>query len=384
MNVSRRVGLLIDSLVGGGAERISLNFAEAFRRLGHDAHVIITRNEVEHDTRDVPVHCLSEDGKVSSFRPLNKLALAARLRATIAKIEADGKPFDFFISSSEGMDHLSGLARLPFPFIRYRNSMEIFIQAKIGKTRGLKRWIRTFRWYRKFRRIYGNRDIVTVSNSLADELVNKVGIQPRSITTIYNPFDFDRIRRLSEEKAAIPDTPYVLYAARLSGRKSQHVLLQAFAKANIPHRLVLLGGTTSDQERQYQSFIESEIERLSLQERVILAGFDPNPYPWIKNASLFAMSSASEGLPTVLIESLILGTPVVSTNCPTGPSEILTGSLATFLSPVGEVDALALNIRRALNDYPKIDDSFLERFHDTYAINQYINLYAQLSARGTR
>ena len=96
------------------------------------------------------------------------------------------------------------------------------------------------------------------------------------------------------------------------------------------------------------------------------------------------MSSASEGLPTVLIESLILGTPVVSTNCPTGPSEILTGSLATFLSPVGEVDALALNIRRALNDYPKIDDSFLERFHDTYAINQYINLYAQLSARGTR
>lgn len=380
-NCRKRVGLLVDSLVGGGAERIALNFAEAFRRLGYDAHLIIIRNEIEHDTGNVPVHTLSENGILSSSRPINKFLLARRLRQVVAGIEADGKKFDFFISNAEDMDRLSAQARLPLVFIRYRNAMTPVIKSKIGQTRGLKRHIRTWRWYAKFRRIYGDRHIVTVSRALERDMVETVGIRPASITTIYNPFDFDRIRRLADEPAPVPREPYIVYVARISGRKAQHVLVEALARSGLPHKLVLLGGTTSEAEREYQTFLEARIAELGLQDQVLLPGFFKNPYPWIKHAQLFAMSSVGEGLPTVLVESLILGTPVVSTDCPTGPSEVLIGKLAPYLSPVGDAAALAANMQKALAAYPPLEEAQLERFRDEYSIGQYLRQFEKLTHR---
>lgn len=378
----KRIGLLVDSLVGGGAERIALNFAEAFRRLGHDAHMIILKNEVEHDPGSVPVHPLSDDGILSKSRPINKFLLARRLKKVVGEIEADGKKFDFFISNAEDMDRLSEQAGLPLVFIRYRNAMTPVIKGKIGQSRGLKRQIRSIRWYAKFRRIYGGRHIVTVSRALEREMVQDVGIQPASITTIYNPFDFDRIRRLADEPAPIPEGPYIIYAARISGRKDQHTLIKAYALSKLPHKLVLLGGTTSEGERDYQRrFVEPLIAELGLQDKVLLPGFTKNPYPWIKHAKLFAMSSIGEGLPTVLVESLILGTPVVSTDCPTGPSEVLIGKLAPFLSPVGDAEALAENMKKALESYPPLEEAQLERFRDEYSIGQYLQQYEKLTHR---
>jgi glycosyltransferase involved in cell wall biosynthesis len=379
VETKRRIGILVDSLVGGGAERISLNFAEKLISLGHDAHVIILRNEIEHDVRAVPVHALSENGQLSSSRFINKRLLVSRLRKTLATISAvDGKPFDFFISSSEDMDRLSQMAKLPYVFVRYRNSMLHFISAKIGRSTGLKRQIRTFRWFRKFRRIYGDRHIVTVSKALEHELLNDIGLKPKSIRTIYNPFNFEKIRSLAKEPVPVPDVPYIVYAARISGRKGQKDLVRAYAKSNVSHHLVLLGGTTDENERVYQDELEVLIKELGLEEKVHLPGFAKNPYPWIKHASLFAMASLSEGLPTVLIESLILGTPVVSTDCPTGPSEILVGSLSGFLSPVGDIDKLAGNIISALSDYPEITEDKLYHFSDSYALNQYIKHFESL------
>jgi glycosyltransferase involved in cell wall biosynthesis len=103
-----------------------------------------------------------------------------------------------------------------------------------------------------------------------------------------------------------------------------------------------------------------------------MPGFQSNPYPWMRNADLFAMSSDSEGLPTVLIESLILGTPVVSTDCPTGPSEILTGALARFLCPRDNASALAHLIDQALGQYPDISDAALGRFSADHSARQYL------------
>jgi glycosyltransferase involved in cell wall biosynthesis len=374
--------MLVDSLVGGGAERISLNFAEKFIELGHDAHVIIVRDEIEHDTGNVPVHALSETGVLAKNRVINKMLLVRRLRRVISGIEADGKRFDFFISSAEDTDRLSGMARLPYAFIRYRNSMLNFYESKLGNSTGFKRLRRRLQWLAKFRRVYGGRHIVTVSKALERELVEDMGIRPASITTIYNPFGFERIRRLAEEPADLPAQPYIVYAARMSGRKDQAMLIRAYAQADVPHKLVLLGGTTSPAEEAYLAELQALVEELGLVERVIFPGFQTNPYPWIKHAALFAMSSLSEGLPLVLVEALILGTRVVSTDCPTGPSELLLGRLACFLSPVGDAPALARNIRLALADYPAIDDARLERFQDGYAVGRYLEHYAALSRRG--
>ncbi|MGE5490326.1 MAG: glycosyltransferase [Actinomycetota bacterium] len=383
MTSTYRVGMLLDSLVGGGAERIALNFAEKFIALGHDAHVFILRNEIEHDVRGIPVHPVSEDGVLSKSRPINKLLLARALRRKVAEVEADGRRFDFFISNSEDADRISGIARLPDVMIRYRNSMRIFLLAKLANSVGLKRKFREARWLRKFRRIYGGRHIVTVSKAMEQELVHDMGIRPASVTTIYNPFNFERLRALAEEPAKdIPAEPYIVYVARIGSRKRQDLLIRAYANAGIPHKLVLLGGTTCRQEEEYEASIKALIAEFNLQDKVLLPGFRRNPYPWVKHAALFAMSSDSEGLPTVLIESLILGTPVVSTDCPTGPSEILIGKLSPFLSPIGNADALAANIRKALAGYPEIREDDLARFRDDYSIGQYLAHYEKIHRGG--
>ena len=190
----KRVGLFVDSLMGGGAERVALNFAEKFIELGHEARVFVLHPPIEHQTGNVPIHLVSDRFKLANWRPLNKWLYAQRIKKLVREIEADGKPFDFFISNAEDSDRLTRMAGLRPVFIRYRNSLQHFLAAKVGDTTGLKRRIRHARWLNKFRRFYSGH-IVTVSRALEEELVHEIGLKPKSIKTIYNPFDFDLLRR---------------------------------------------------------------------------------------------------------------------------------------------------------------------------------------------
>lgn len=377
----KRVGLFVDSLMGGGAERVALNFAEKFIELGHDARVFVLHPPIEHQTGHVPIHLVSEQFKLANWRPLNKWLYARRIRQLVREIEADGKPFDFFISNAEDSDRLTRMAGLRPVFIRYRNSLLHFLDAKVGDAQGFKRRLRHFRWLNKFRRLYSGH-LVTVSQALQDELVNEVGLKPRSIKTIYNPFDFDLLRHRAAEPRDLPSEPYILYPARLTPRKRQDLLLRAYAQSGVTLPLVLLGGVSGAEGERYEVEMKALAAELGIAERVRFQGFEQNPYPWIKGAALVAMSSDSEGLPTVLIESLILGTPVVSTDCPTGPSEILTGDLARFLSPVDDAPALAANIRAALESYPPITEQHIERFRAENTIRTYIAHFEALTAKG--
>ena len=376
----RRVGLFVDSLMGGGAERVALNFAEKFIELGHDARVFVLHPPIEHRVGNVPIHLVSDQVKLADWRPLNKWRYVQRIRQLIREIESDGQPFDFFISNAEDSDRLTHMAGLNNVFIRYRNSLQHFLEAKVGDTKGLKRRIRHARWLNKFRRRYSGH-IVTVSRALEEELVHEIGLRPKSIKTIYNPFDFDLLRRRGSEPCELPNEPYILYPARLTPRKRQDLLLRAYAASKSSLLLVLLGGVSGSEGEQYEKEMKRLAQELGIAERVRFLGFEQNPYPWIKNARLVAMSSDSEGLPTVLIESLILGTPVVSTDCPTGPSEILADDLARFLSPVNDVQALAANISAALEAYPEIQDRHIERFYAENTILAYIAHHEALLAR---
>ncbi|MDP5238425.1 glycosyltransferase [Uliginosibacterium sp. 31-16] len=370
-----KIGLLIDSMIGGGAERVSLNLAEGFLRQGHEPHLILLRDQIQHALpADLPVHALSGSEAPSRHRLLNKLQMAWRLRTLVKRLEADGEPFAFFISSAEEMDHLSALAGLHDVYIRYRNSMVEFYRNKLASRTGIKRLFRRLKWGLILRLFYDRRRLITVAKALQQEIVGQMGLQPASIATIYNPFDFESIRAQGAAYPVPLTEPYVVYAARFTPRKRQDLLLRAFARSHTrhTHKLVLLGDTYSQHERGWYEQLLALIEELGLQDRVVLPGFQTNPYPWIRHAALFAMSSDSEGLPTVLIEALILGTPVVSTDCPTGPREIMTGELARFLCPRDNPADLADRIDAALTSYPEISDALLRRFHCDYAISRYL------------
>ena len=188
MKNNKRIGLLIDSLIGGGAERVVLNLAEGFSSHGHDVHIILIKDKIQHDISNskFAIHALSRDGIVFKSRFINKLILSYKLRMLIKSIESDGKFFNFFLSNDENMDRLSSKAGLKNRFILYHNSMPEFLKSKIGSAVGLKRIFRKFRWNFKFKRAYDGQNIISICEAQKSEILNEVGIKPKSITVINN------------------------------------------------------------------------------------------------------------------------------------------------------------------------------------------------------
>jgi glycosyltransferase involved in cell wall biosynthesis len=121
-------------------------------------------------------------------------------------------------------------------------------------------------------------------------------------------------------------------------------LLRAFARVRAQQRvrLIILGEGTDRYE------LEQLVGRLGVKQDVLLPGFVPNPYPYLKRASAFVLPSLYEGLPTVLIEAMALGVPCIATDCESGPSEILARGLHGTLTPVGDVDSMATAIADTL------------------------------------
>ncbi len=193
--------------------------------------------------------------------------------------------------------------------------------------------------------------IVVVSRGVRDDMVQATKIPPERITVIHNP---SVVKAEVLEKAKAPldhpwfgagQSPVLLAVGRLQAQKDYPTLVQAFAQVRKirPARLLILG------EGKERPMLEALIKRLGLQHEVGLPGFVMNPFAYLARASVFVLSSRWEGLPTVLIEALCCGTRVVSTDCPSGPREILKDGEYGPLVPVGDTGALAHAIDDALS-----------------------------------
>ncbi len=221
--------------------------------------------------------------------------------------------------------------------------------------------------------------IVVVSQGVRDDLSQSTDIPAESIKVIYNP---SVIAAEVHEKAQAPldhpwfepgQPPVLIAVGRLQIQKDYPTLIQAFAKVRQSRtaRLVILG------EGPKRSMLESLIERLGLELDVSLPGFVMNPYAYMARASLFILSSRWEGLPTVLIEALCCGTPVVSTDCPSGPREILKDGHYGRLVPVEDANALASAIEESLVENSATPPAESWRPYELESVvSQYVNLLA--------
>ncbi len=204
------------------------------------------------------------------------------------------------------------------------------------------------------RRFYPWADAVTaVSDGVADDLARVSGLPRSEIVTTWNPV----VSPALYEAAAQPlehawfrpgEPPVVLGVGKLRPQKDFATLIDAFAKvrAKRPARLMILG------EGSEEGRLRVRARRLDVSTDVALEGFVANPFAYMARAAVFALSSAWEGLPSVLIQAMACGCPVVSTDCPSGPSEILEGGAHGPLVPVGDSDALASEILRLLDSPP--------------------------------
>jgi len=215
-----------------------------------------------------------------------------------------------------------------------------------GRSR-LKRWL----WYTGMRLFYPHVDrIVAVSQGVADDVRNIAGLSSDRLVVIRNPV----ITPSLDARAAQPSghrwldeetVPVIVSAGRLTRQKDFSTLLDAFAQVHAaqPCRLIILG------EGKDRAALEALARTLGIENDVAFPGFVTNPYSFMARAKLFVLSSAWEGSPNTLTEAMALGVPVVSTDCPSGPRELLDGGRYGRLVPVGDAEALAGAMRETLS-----------------------------------
>lgn len=357
-----KVVFFLQDLFGGGAERVMLTLAGGFADRGYDVDLVLVRAE-GHRLADVPsnVRVVTLGTRRTAYsiprlarylrRERPQALLSALVHVNIAAILAarlsGGGPRVIVTEHNQAMENA---ARAHSPIIRLAH--------------------RAIGW------LYPLADeIVAVSAGVAESLMAYSGLDERRVSVIHNPavtpaLHDKALAAVTHPWFAPDQPPVILGAGRLTAQKDFVNLLRAFAvvKQSRPARLVILG------EGPERAALRDLIDRLDLVPDVDMPGFDANPYAYMARAAVFVLSSAWEGLPTVLIEAMACGTPVVATDCRSGPAEILVGGRFGELVPVADPPALAAAILRTLERPPspqalrvRAGDFSIERAVDRYA-----------------
>ncbi|MGE4545753.1 MAG: glycosyltransferase [Pedobacter sp.] len=357
------VAVFLPSLRGGGAERAMLNLAEGFLEEGLKVDLVLAQKEgpyLQHVPPGVSVIDLQ----------------ASRIRYAIGGLKSYlGHKSPMGLISS--MDHTNvaalvarRMARVPTRIVAtLHNTMSI-------KMKDLPVWRRML-VPRILKGAYRRASaVVAVSQGVADDAAKVTGFPRERIEVIYNPAITPELLTRASEPLEHPwfksgEPPVLLSVGRLTEQKDYGLLIRAVKRVreSLPVRLIILG------EGEERSALEQLIVDLDLQDSIALPGFVSNPYAYMRHAAMFVLSSRWEGLSMVLIEAMAVGMPVVSTDCPNGPFEVLKGGELGPLVPVGDLSALTeviLGVLEGKARYPS--DLDLGRFQKEQAVRSYLKL----------
>ncbi len=357
--------MILDSLRGGGAERVAINLAAGLIRSGCQVTILLLHPSIEYSVDfNVQIEILPQQAFTLAriSRSLNRTITRWLLRKTVARIEEKFGRIDLTLSSLSPPDRLVASAGLPNTHFMIHQPESIHL----GR-RGIFGQLRT---KSRFRRTYEGKNIITVSNGVLSDMLDALRVRPNTIRTIYNPIDVEWIREQANKFIPQFSGDFLISVGRFCRQKRQDLLLRAFALSGIDGNLVLLGKGSEDAEHGLRVLAR----KLGIMERVHFAGFQPNPYPWISRARALVLSSDYEGLSMVILEALACGTPVVSTDCPFGPAEILAGNSAGILVPAGDEHALARAIAKFWKAPPKVPEGCLHKFTSATVVSQYMSL----------
>ena len=338
-----KVLYVISRLGGGGAERAA---ADASRELAREHDVVVVSfhsgEAYEHGGRHIDL-ARHFNSRPSFFEKIQRLFSKT---AQFRKVLKDERP-DFIISYSDNLNIISLLARRTGLKGRYIVNTQI-PPSKIytGPYRlvygTLIRWL-----YREANAV------VALSEGVKRDLVEHFGVPADRIHVIHNPVDVALAESKSREPIAEEDlfsgVPTILNVGRLVAQKNQRLLLEAFRRVREvePSRLVILG--TGVLEPQLKALTAE----LGLEDDVVFLGWRANPFQYMARADLFVLSSDFEGFGNVIVEAMACGCPVVSTDCPYGPDEIITSPEVGVLTPVNDAAALAEAMIGLLRDTPR-------------------------------
>ena len=303
----------------GGEERVLLNVLRNLVELNYDVDLLITWNHKENNLfeNEIPKK-VNYEFLFDSYNGKNKLIKEIyRIKAKttyLKKIEKKIKNEKYDIV----IDYSSNLLK----YDNFDIKIPVFAWIHFSLTFGEKLTLEKIKKYKKQYKKYSK--IFAITRVMKEEFINNVGIDEKKVELVYNPIDLKLIEKKAENVEKKYENylkqDYFLQVSRLTQQKQPEHLVDIYYKlkqAGIKEKLYFIG------DGEKKEIIKQKIKEYNLENDIILLGQIENPYPFFKNAKLFVHTAKYEGLPTVLLESLALGTPVVSYDCPTGPRDIL-------------------------------------------------------------
>lgn len=358
------------SLVGGGAEKILAYLVNHFDKTRYEVKLIILERKLDYLKEIDPaisLECLDKTSWRGMFKIVFELSRRMRSYRPVAVVGVLN-----YVNIVIMLAKMISGVRPRMILCEHLHLHDYFPKTLFGHVKkGLMRFT--------FRRADA---IVTVSASMKANLEEEYGINPAQIQVIYNPIPIDEIVEKSRAQVEHPffeagKYTVVISAGRLVKQKRFDRLLLAFSRAKEKRpdlRLIILGkGELEKDLKEMAAFLGVENE-------VAFVGFQANPYGWLAQAHMFAMSSEREGFPNVLIEAMACGVPLISTDCLSGPNEIIDPGKSGLLVPEDKPEALTAALLTLAGD-DGLRRKFSEagrRFADNFRVEKVLPLYEKI------
>jgi N-acetylgalactosamine-N,N'-diacetylbacillosaminyl-diphospho-undecaprenol 4-alpha-N-acetylgalactosaminyltransferase len=355
-----KVTILINSLAQGGAERVASTLANhSINDDECDIDIVLIENDIFYKLDDsINISFLSSlTGKDSIIK---KTAMIPIFAYRVLKHIKRSKP-DIIVSFLYHPDFTNVIAS-------YFHKKPIILSQRVNSSSyyNHKSAVSTLTKF-LIKRLYPKAPLViNVSEGTKKDLVDNFGVSEDKQIVIYNPYDSSKIEELSKEPIdlKLDRDKTIIAVSRFRPIKNIQMILRAFKTLNDDISLVIVG---SGQEEAYLKDLTKELE---LEDRVYFVGERQNPYSYMSKASIYVSSSRSEGFPNALVEAMICGCAIVSTDCPSGPREILDPSSNPFdylksgieyaqfgtLVAVDEIESLSNALKELLNNTQKRED----------------------------
>ncbi|NKE36522.1 glycosyltransferase [Natronococcus sp. JC468] len=331
------ISMYVPSLRGGGAERVIVRLANQFAEQGYSVELVLGREEgayLDHVSEAVTVVDLDTRRYLAAVPKLVDYLRTRRPTVLLSTID----------TANVAAIVATKLSRVETRVvIRISNMMSVKEEMLDQPKHRLV--------HLTAKRTYKHADhVIGVSAEVTDDVVTNFGVPQRRASTVYNPVVNEDLRSQSSERVDHPwfhsdrERPIVLGVGELADQKDFATLIEALAATDYDPepRLVILG------EGQNREPLERLAREHDIAHRVDLPGFVDNPYSYMADSDVFALSSKWEGCPNVLIEAMACGTPLVATDCRSGPREILAAGEYGELVPVGDVEKLSQAISSTL------------------------------------
>lgn len=357
------VAIFLRCLFGGGTERVMVNLANSFTKRGLKVDLVLAHKSgpyLSQVARLVRIVDLESPNLAAS---VPKLIHYLKREQPLSMLSALHYPSEIaiFAKKAARVKTRVVIAEQNTLSVEAKNLPQLTAQLTPLKARLFYRWAS---------------DIIAVSQGVADDLAQVVKVPRNQIKVIYNPVIAPDILEKSQQPVAHPwfnqgEPPVILGVGRLIEQKDFPTLIRAFAQVRSirPARLMILGVGSE------KKHLDELIRELGLENDVAILGFQENPYAYMARARVFALSSAWEGFGNVIVEALAVGTPVVSTDCPSGPAEILAGGKYGSLVPVGNYQAMAKSILEVLSgNFKTVDSNWLNQFTYLEAASKYLDV----------